>query len=372
LIRGLAFLDPARPLEETYGSRLACLRWTRAAEADLVLRVEWNAAADAVLAAAGSWVLVAEPEALPKPGTRIPEPPYGRVLLAEAGLPRPPIYVHTLRELEATPLDAAPREPGRSIPALAFWTADHAPRAGETLRVFFERLTALDPSVLAADARFRVIRFEEPSVRERPELTRRLPEGPLRILDVGCGAGGGIAAAKSRRASWSVVGIERDAALAAQARALCDRVEEGDLREALPRLARKGERFDAIVFADVLEHHEDPAGALDAARTLASPGARLLVSVPNVGHLSIVRDLLCGRFDPVPAGLLDAGHLRWFTAELLAELLVEAGWTVDSIQAEAGAPSPDPEPLRRLAETWADRDERSLATYQWIAEARAS
>ena len=376
MIRGLAFLEPARPSGGTYGSRLARLRWQRAAEAELVRNVAADAAAEAALAGAGSWVLVREPEALPRPGTRVPEPPYRRVLVAEPGVPRPPFYVHTLRELEGTPLDAAPGAGSGistpAIPALAFWTADHPPRAGESLSAFFERLASLDAGSLATDARFRVVRFEEPSLRERPELTRRLPEGPLRILDVGCGAGGGIAAAKPRRKGWTVVGIERDAALAAQARERCDRVEEGDLREALPRLSRAGERFDAIVFADVLEHLEDPAGALRAARALASPGARLLVSVPNVAHLSVVRDLLCGRFDPVPAGLLDAGHLRWFTRALVSELLEETGWTPDAIRGEPGAPSPDPEPLSRLAEAWPDRDSESLAAYQWIAEARAS
>src|SRR5262249_52844109 len=210
----------------------------------------------------------------------------------------------------------------------------------------------------------------EPSGRERPELTRRIPAGALRILDVGCGAGGGIAGGDGRASGWRVTGVERDPALAAQARSRCDRVLEGDLREILPRLASDGERFDVIVFADVLEHLEDPFEPLRVAGALAAPGARLLVSVPNVGHLSVVRDLLCGRFDPVPAGLLDAGHLRWFTRESLALALEETGWSAVSIVGEPGAPSPDPEPLLAIAGAWPDRDEASLRTYQWIAEAR--
>ena len=213
------------------------------------------------------------------------------------------------------------------------------------------------------------MRFEEPSDRERPELTRRLPPGAARILDVGCGAGAAIAAGKARNTSWRVTGIEWDAALAARARSRCDRVFEGDLARILPALERDGERFDAIVFADVLEHLEDPVAALSAARRVAAAGARLLVSVPNVGHLSIARDLVAGRFDPIPAGLTDARHLRWFTRFSLAEALDEAGWRNVAIEGEAGAPAPEAVGFLALASAWPDCDRESLATYQWIATA---
>jgi 2-polyprenyl-3-methyl-5-hydroxy-6-metoxy-1,4-benzoquinol methylase len=367
LTRGLAFLGQPPPTD--YGSRLSHLRWRHAARADVVAELSGEDSAAPIIGSAGSWVLVREPAALPRPGSRIPEPPYRRVLLAEAGVPEPPSFVHTLRELEATRLDAAAGSPDGWTPALAFWSADFPPGAEESIQAFWERLRGLDASSRATDANFRAIRFEEPSRLERPELTRRLPDGALRVLDVGCGAAGGIASARSRERALTITGIERDPGLAAQARERCDRVEEGDLREVLPRLAREGERFDALIFADVLEHLDDPVAPLHAARTLAAPRARLLVSVPNVGHLSVVRDLLLGRFDPVPAGLLDAGHLRWFTREYLAQILEEAGWRIDSIESEPGAPSPDPEPLRRLAELWPDVDSESLGTYQWIAQA---
>lgn len=369
MTRGLAFLGQARPPD--YGSRLSYLRWRQAARADVVVESrEEGDPARRILASAGSWVLVREPTALLRPGARIPEPPYGRVLLAKAAVPHPPSYVHTLRELEETRLHAEDRPADSWIAALAFWAADFPPEGDETIEDLFDRLRTLPAQLQATDANFRVVRFDEPSQFERPELTRRLPAGALRILDVGCGAGGGIASARPRKGGWNVTGIENDPRLAAQARVRCDRVVEGDLRDVLPRLAQEGERFDALVFADVLEHLEDPVAALQAARPLAAPGARLLISVPNVGHLSVVRDLLAGRFDPVPAGLLDAGHLRWFTRNYLAEVLEEAGWRVVAIESEPGAPSPDPEPLHRLAESWPDRDSESLATYQWIAEAR--
>ncbi|HEY1252626.1 MAG TPA: methyltransferase domain-containing protein [Thermoanaerobaculia bacterium] len=374
MTRSVAFVHDAAgpPPGLDYGARLSRLRWRRAARAGAM--ADWTAEepAERAVGAAGSWVVVRDATALPAPASRIPEPPYGRVLLAGDGVPEGASYVHTLRELELTPLRTVPGRAATAAGAFAFWPSDHPPKAGETVAAFCARLLALGGNAHATDDAFRVLRFDDPSARERPELTRRLPSGagnPVRILDVGCGAGGGIAGARGRHAGWRITGIERDGRLAAQARERCDRVLEGDLREILPRLARDGETFDAIVFADVLEHLEDPFDALRAAARLAAPGCRLLVSVPNVGNLSVVRDLLCGRFDPVPAGLLDAGHLRWFTRESLAGALEESGWVVTAIEGEPGAPSPDPGPLREIARAWPDRDDESLATYQWVAEA---
>jgi hypothetical protein len=73
----------------------------------------------------------------------------------------------------------------------------------------------------------------------------------------------------------------------------------------------------------------------------------------------------------VPAGLADASHLRWFTRRSLAEALEEAGWTVASIEGAPGAPARDAGSFLALLSDWPGCDRESLATYQWIASARA-
>ncbi len=328
----------------------------------------WDAlsSARAELAGADSWVVILENSALPATGA-VPEPPPGRVTLSEPATPVDPPFLHTLRELERATLGPGAGRPGAA--ALAFRPGDFPTSDGETVASFLRRLEESGSAVV--DPGFRVVLFDDPSTRERPELTRRLPPGNARILDVGCGAGGGIAAARGRNPGWTVTGIERDPALALRAREVCDRVLEGDLEEILPRLAAGGDRFDALVFADVLEHVADPISVLRMGRELAAAGATLLVSVPNVGHLSIVRDLLEGRFDPVPAGLCDAGHLRWFTRSWLPEALEEAGWRVVTIEAERGAPAPDADAFLAFAAAWTGSDRESLLAYQWVAVCRA-
>jgi GT2 family glycosyltransferase len=56
-----------------------------------------------------------------------------------------------------------------------------------------------------------------------------------------------------------------------------------------------------------------------------------VISVPNVQHHSVIRDLLGGRFPYVPAGILDQTHLRFFTRASLIELVRRAGLVPERI-----------------------------------------
>jgi SAM-dependent methyltransferase len=358
-----------------YGRRLSRLRWRRRFAGRPASELAPEGSAADALAAAGTWVVVRDETALPTPGAP-PEASGGRVVLATPLSPAAAPFVHTLRELETTPRPATPgtswnlEVPRIDSPALAFSTADFPPREGETVAAFVRRLlSAPTPRTFAPG--FAAVTFEGApgGAGERAEVIRLLPSAVLRLLDVGC-ASGEAGGAIRRRDGAEVTGIERDPASAERARTLLDRVIEGEALAVLADLVRSGKRFDAFLFADVLEHFDDPIGALALARELATPEATLVASVPNVGHLSIVRDLVLGRFDPLPAGLADAGHLRWFTRASLGEALEEAGWRPVSIEASPGAPPPDAGPFLARAAPWSGANTDDLLAYQWLAVAR--
>jgi SAM-dependent methyltransferase len=366
----IGFLAGGAPLD--YGRRLARLRWRRrfpgcpASE----LAPEGNAAE--AVSAGERWVLVRDEIALPSPGPP-PESAPGRVVLATPLSPASAPFVHTLRELEETPRPGPAETPPNpaSSPALCFSTADFPPREGETVAAFVLRL-ASEPTPFAFPPGFTAVTFEAAAGQAvgRPEVIRLLPPAVRRLLDVGCGSGEAGGAVRRRPAPVEVTGVEQDHAAAERARARLDQVIEGEALAVLADLARAGERFDAFLFADVLEHLDDSIGALALARELATPEATLVASVPNVGHLSLVRDLVLGRFDPLPAGLTDAGHLRWFTRASLGDALEEAGWRPVSIEASPGAPPPDAEPFLDFAAAWAGPHRDDLLAYQWLAVAR--
>ena len=82
----------------------------------------------------------------------------------------------------------------------------------------------------------------------------------------------------------------------------------------------------ALVCADVLEHVPDPADLLPRLlRTYLPAGGLVLVSLPNVAHVTMRLSLLLGRWQYGDKGILDRTHLRFFTARSAAALLETAG-----------------------------------------------
>lgn len=163
-------------------------------------------------------------------------------------------------------------------------------------------------------------RFGDYYGRVRDDLFYLLPEGGGDLLEIGCGHGATGRALEQER-GFAVTGIELDPAAAAEARRRLSRVIQGDLLG-----ARLEEHYDVILGLDVFEHVAESEAFLRRCRELLKPDGSLILSVPNVGHHSLVEDLLAGRWDYVPMGLLCYTHLRFFTRRTLERWLARAGF----------------------------------------------
>lgn len=146
----------------------------------------------------------------------------------------------------------------------------------------------------------------------------------LDVLDVGCGFA--TTSQHLEQLGNRVTGIEESAEAVTKARTRIGRVVQGDLQQFERVAAELGEaRFDAIVFADVLEHLAWPLGVLRSYLGLLKPGGTVLVSLPNVGLWSVRAGILAGRFEYEDTGVLDRTHLRFFTRRSARRLLDSAG-----------------------------------------------
>jgi methionine biosynthesis protein MetW len=163
----------------------------------------------------------------------------------------------------------------------------------------------------------------------RPEVRALVPPRTRRILDLGC-ASGAVGAALKAREDVEVVGVERDAAYAADARRRLDRVVEADVEGFAARAGELG-RFDCLIAADVLEHLVDPWRALRDYAGLLEPGCRAVVSLPNVASWQTYWALARGSWPRRPEGIFDATHLRWFTLKDAWELCEQAGLEVEAV-----------------------------------------
>jgi 2-polyprenyl-3-methyl-5-hydroxy-6-metoxy-1,4-benzoquinol methylase len=151
-----------------------------------------------------------------------------------------------------------------------------------------------------------------------------------RVLEVG--PGDGVVSRWLKQAKrCQVVGVELvpEAAQAASASGVFERMLVGSIEDdTLVAQARTFGPFNAIIFADVLEHLVNPWHVLRQMRDLLTPDGHVLLSVPNIAHWTARLNLLLGRFDYTDGYLMDRTHLRWFTWRTAREMAQSSGYAV--------------------------------------------
>ncbi|MBU2785106.1 glycosyltransferase [Acidithiobacillus ferriphilus] len=157
------------------------------------------------------------------------------------------------------------------------------------------------------------------------KIARRIPHGST-VLDVGC-AVGVLGQYLTEQQGCSVDGIEGNAEAAKIAQPFYRRIMVTDLESADLRYLLEGVRYDRIVCADVLEHLRDPGQVLQRLKDHLTPDGKILISIPNIGHIGVFLELLSGDFRYREEGLLDKTHLRFFTRKSFLRLLADHGFT---------------------------------------------
>ncbi len=155
------------------------------------------------------------------------------------------------------------------------------------------------------------------------DLLYRMPLSAKSVLDVGCGTAATGLEYKRMNPNALYFGIEADPDASAMAAGRIDYVAGVDVEANL--LPFGEQRFDLIVYGDVLEHLRDPWAVLKAQVTMLNPGGLALICMPNVEHWSFVYRLLNGSWAYEPIGLFDQTHLRWFSASGTKHALQLAG-----------------------------------------------
>jgi 2-polyprenyl-3-methyl-5-hydroxy-6-metoxy-1,4-benzoquinol methylase len=199
-------------------------------------------------------------------------------------------------------------------------------------------------------------------------LARKYGRNP--ILDVGMA--GGYLGQMLAGSGFVLDGIEPNPEFAAAAKPWYREVKCGRLED-----VALDEEYGAIVFGDVLEHLTDPGGALVRMSEHLKPDGVLLISLPNIAHLSVRLLLLSGRFPRMDRGPLDRTHLHFFTRATAEALITEAGFRVierrPTVVPLAGIAGQRWKPLARLvapAQQPMVRLLPGLFAYQWVFAAR--
>jgi SAM-dependent methyltransferase len=158
----------------------------------------------------------------------------------------------------------------------------------------------------------------------RPEVAALVPRECRRVLEVGCASG--QLGRLLRQRGHQVTGIELVPEMAERARRWLDRVVTADVE--LDGFPFPPAAFDALIFADVLEHLVDPWRVLRKAVAVLVDDGVVVASIPNVQNIGVLRRLISGRWDYRERGILDWGHLRFFTLRSIRALFAQAGLRV--------------------------------------------
>ncbi|OGZ34763.1 MAG: hypothetical protein A2174_02355 [Candidatus Portnoybacteria bacterium RBG_13_41_18] len=90
----------------------------------------------------------------------------------------------------------------------------------------------------------------------------------------------------------------------------------------------KTEKFDKIILSEILEHLFFPERLLKNLKNICVQDAEIIITVPNVLFWKNRLKILFGNFDYTDQGLMDRGHIHFFSWESLEKLVNDAGFQI--------------------------------------------
>jgi SAM-dependent methyltransferase len=181
---------------------------------------------------------------------------------------------------------------------------------------------------------------------EIPKILECLPKG-LRVLDVGCGSG--VHGAELKRIHHhSVVGVDLSTASIEKAGRRLDAAYVADVTKPREYPFAAGERFDVLLFSDILEHLTNPPEVLTRHLFLLKPGGHTVISLPNIAIWNVRFQLLFGNFRYEETGTLDKTHLRFFTWRTMREMFETVGFELIKSRTTPGIVRPFVPLVKRL------------------------
>lgn len=150
------------------------------------------------------------------------------------------------------------------------------------------------------------------------------PDEKIRILDVGCACGANLLHIKNQYKEAELYGIELNPHAAENATTFAQMLM-ADIESA--KLEYPPGFFDYIILADILEHLQNPWEVLKRLYQHLAPGGKILASIHNVMHFSIIQGLLQGKWTYESEGILEKSHLRFFTFTEIHKMLIQTGFS---------------------------------------------
>lgn len=192
-------------------------------------------------------------------------------------------------------------------------------------------------------------------------------EAPIRVLEIGCDLGATLLEIRNKYPNSQLYGLEINPSAVEIARHLVE-AQTGNIEDKqIPFVGT----FDYILFGDVLEHLRDPQGVIKYCREKLSEHGAVIACIPNLMHISVMRQLINGRFQYQDIGLLDRSHIHFFTYLQIVLMFQEEGYTLEDMRNIAPPFTPEEAQLAgKLLELSESTDMHMYQTFQYLVRAR--
>jgi len=163
-----------------------------------------------------------------------------------------------------------------------------------------------------------------------PARVIRMVHRGSKVLEIGAGPGS-ITRHLSGTLGCDVVALEIDPSAIEKLTPFARKIYSLDLNDGSWAKVLEAEqgKFDAVIAADVLEHVYDPWAVLRGMKSLLNDTGSVILSIPHVGHASIVGCLFDEDFEYRPWGLLDKTHIRFFGIKNIQNLFNAQGLAIE-------------------------------------------
>lgn len=188
----------------------------------------------------------------------------------------------------------------------------------------------------------------------------------FKLLEINCGCGGTLLKIKGKFLNSKLYGVETNESVA-ELSAKVAKMINADLDFNL--IDCPEQTFDYIIISNSLQRFYDPNQIVSKMKRYLTPQGKLLMSVPNVMHHSVIKGLLNGEWTYSEYGVLDNENLRFFTLKEIYKMLLESGYSNLSIIGQNNGSKANPEWLESLSGVIDKELISQLDAYQYLVSA---
>lgn len=199
------------------------------------------------------------------------------------------------------------------------------------------------------------------------ECIREDEDKVFKVLEIGCDLGANLFGIRNDYPKCEVYGLEINEAAVKIAKHIAN-VKCGNIDELQNPFQ---EKFDYIVFGDVLEHLHHPEEVVRLCWDMLDENGCIIASIPNVMHISVMEELIDGRFRYSDTGLLDRTHIHFFTYREIMELFLRSGYIIKYLDGITFHTSERQKQLKKVLLELSDETEDWMyETFQYIIKAQ--